>query len=26
VDRGSIIDLDGKSKLCAWDQSTSTCK
>jgi ABC-type branched-subunit amino acid transport system substrate-binding protein len=26
VPRGNIIDLDGQSKLCAWDQSTSQCK
>jgi hypothetical protein len=26
VRQGDIIDLDGKSKLCAWDQATSTCK
>jgi hypothetical protein len=24
--QGGLIDLDGKQKLCAWDQSTSTCK
>ena len=24
--QGEIIDLDGKAKLCAWDQATSTCK
>jgi len=24
--QGSLINLDGKAKLCAWDQSTSTCK
>ena len=23
--QGEIIDLDGKAKLCSWDQSTSTC-
>jgi branched-chain amino acid transport system substrate-binding protein len=24
-DRGPVIDLDGKSKLCAWSQATSQC-
>jgi len=24
--QGNVINLDGKAKLCAWDQSTSTCK
>jgi branched-chain amino acid transport system substrate-binding protein len=24
--QGSLINLDGKAKLCAWDQSTSTCR
>jgi hypothetical protein len=24
--QGSLINLDGKSKLCAWDQSVSACK
>jgi ABC-type branched-subunit amino acid transport system substrate-binding protein len=24
--RGAILDLDGQSKLCAWDQATSQCK
>ena len=23
--QGSLIDLDGKQKLCAWSQATSTC-
>ena len=26
VNQGSVIDLDGKAKLCAWDQSTVSCK
>lgn len=26
VQQGDIIDLSGKSKNCAWDQSTSVCK
>ena len=24
--QGSLIDLDGKQKLCAWSQATSTCQ
>jgi ABC-type branched-subunit amino acid transport system substrate-binding protein len=24
--QGNLINLDGKAKLCAWDQSVSTCK
>jgi branched-chain amino acid transport system substrate-binding protein len=26
VNQGGVIDLDGKSKICAWDPSTSVCK
>jgi branched-chain amino acid transport system substrate-binding protein len=26
VNQGSIIDLDGKTKNCTWDQSSSSCK
>ena len=26
VNQGSVINLDGKAKLCSWDQSVSTCK
>jgi branched-chain amino acid transport system substrate-binding protein len=26
IQQGPIVDLSGKSKNCAWDQSTSTCK
>jgi branched-chain amino acid transport system substrate-binding protein len=26
VPQGNVIDLDGKAKLCAWDQASSTCK
>jgi len=26
VNQGDVINLDGKAKLCAWDQATSTCK
>jgi hypothetical protein len=26
INQGNVIDLDGKAKLCAWDQATSTCK
>jgi branched-chain amino acid transport system substrate-binding protein len=26
VPQGNMIDLDGKAKLCAWDQATSSCK
>ena len=26
VQQGDIIELSGKSKPCAWDQATSTCK
>jgi ABC-type branched-subunit amino acid transport system substrate-binding protein len=26
VNQGDIINLEGKAKLCAWDQSTSSCK
>jgi hypothetical protein len=25
VQQGEIIDLSGKAKPCAWNQSTSTC-
>ena len=24
--QGNVINLDGAAKLCAWGQSTSTCK
>ena len=23
--QGSVINLDGKAKLCAWNQASSTC-
>jgi branched-chain amino acid transport system substrate-binding protein len=26
VNQGNVIDLDGKAKLCTWDQATSSCK
>jgi branched-chain amino acid transport system substrate-binding protein len=26
VNQGNVIDLDGKAKICSWDQSTSSCK
>jgi hypothetical protein len=26
VNQGNVFDLDGKAKLCAWDQSNGTCK
>jgi hypothetical protein len=26
VSQGNVIDLDGKSKNCAWDQSGGICK
>ena len=26
VNQGSIINLEGKAKLCAWDQASSSCK
>jgi branched-chain amino acid transport system substrate-binding protein len=26
VNQGGIINLEGKAKLCAWDQASSTCK
>jgi hypothetical protein len=26
VNQGNVINIDGKSKPCAWDQSTSSCK
>jgi hypothetical protein len=26
VSLGSVIDLDGKEKNCAWDLSVSSCK
>jgi ABC-type branched-subunit amino acid transport system substrate-binding protein len=26
IQQGSIIDLSGKSKTCAWNQATSTCE
>jgi ABC-type branched-subunit amino acid transport system substrate-binding protein len=26
VSQGNVIDLDGKSKLCAWDQASAICK
>jgi branched-chain amino acid transport system substrate-binding protein len=26
VNQGEVIDLDGKTKNCSWDQSTSSCK
>jgi branched-chain amino acid transport system substrate-binding protein len=26
VNQGDIINLEGKAKLCAWDQSTAACK
>ena len=26
VNQGNVINLEGKAKLCAWDQSTSACK
>jgi hypothetical protein len=25
VTQGSVIDLDGKSKPCAWDQAAGAC-
>ena len=25
INQGNVIDLDGKSKLCAWNQATATC-
>ena len=26
VSQGNVIDLDGKAKLCTWDQTAATCK
>jgi branched-chain amino acid transport system substrate-binding protein len=26
VSQGNVIDLDGKAKLCTWDQATASCK
>jgi hypothetical protein len=26
IQQGPIVELSGKSKNCAWDASTSTCK
>jgi hypothetical protein len=26
VTQGNVIDLDGKAKLCAWDQASASCK
>ena len=26
VNQGNVINIDGKSRPCAWDQSTSSCK
>ena len=26
INQGNLIDLDGKSSNCSWDQATSTCK
>jgi branched-chain amino acid transport system substrate-binding protein len=26
VNQGNVFDLDGKAKLCAWDQSNGTCQ
>jgi ABC-type branched-subunit amino acid transport system substrate-binding protein len=26
VNQGDVIDLDGRAKLCSWDQATSTCR
>jgi hypothetical protein len=26
VTKSDLIDLDGKSSNCAWDQANSTCK
>jgi hypothetical protein len=25
IPQGEVIDLDGKSSLCAWNQSTGSC-